>query len=72
MSGLTVKNPLAKPTLEVHIDQIEHGLRNVLILRAFFQFLCVFITIKMFISNESYAFSSVNHYFIREKTLNVK
>ena len=36
MSGLTVKNPLAKPTLEVHIDQIEHGLRNVL--RAFFQF----------------------------------
>ena len=60
MSGLTVKNLLDKPTLEVHIDQIEHGLRNVL--RAFFNFLCVFITIKMFISNESYAFSSVNHF----------
>ena len=39
------------------IDQIERGLRNVL--RAFI-FLCFFITMKTFISNDSYAFNSVN------------
>ena len=60
LSGITVNNPLAKPTPEVPIDQIEHGLRNGL--RASFNFLCVFITMKIFISNESYAFNSVNHF----------
>ena len=30
--------------------------------KSFFQFSCVFITMKIFISNESYAFNSVNHF----------
>ena len=60
MSGITVNNPLAKPTTEVPIDQIEHGLRNVL--KASVNFLSVFITMKIFISNERYAFNSVNHF----------
>ena len=60
LSGITVNNPLAKLTAEVPINQIEHGLRNVP--TASFNFLCVFITMEIFICNESYAFNSVNHF----------
>ena len=60
LSGITVINLFAKPTPEVPIKRIEHELRNVLI--GSFNFLRVFITMKIFISNESFAFNSVNHF----------
>ena len=61
LSGVTVNNPLAKPTPEAPIDQIEHGLRNVL--KASCNFLCVSQKrMKIFIPNESYAFNSVKHF----------